>query len=185
VLIHPEAVASHSGVVPFYLHEPGGNEGISSMVPAPGLRQAAEQVASICLDEFASSLGNRQPDVVKIDVEGAEADVFAGARQLLASPSAPSVILFESLDGSESIRAMLEESGYAVRGVHYSLENGLVFPDPKDTETIRALRTHYAGQGTLDYVAVRQDVAAEVLDQLVSESRERLPDVLRLLAKCF
>lgn len=52
------------------------------------------------------------PDLVKIDVEGHEAEVFAGMDRLLGSESAPT-LLFESFRIAED-RAVLERHGYSV-----------------------------------------------------------------------
>jgi hypothetical protein len=44
------------------------------------------------LDSFLSTQGIAHVDLIKIDVEGAEALVFAGARKLLARPDAPRIV---------------------------------------------------------------------------------------------
>lgn len=67
------------------------------------------------------------PDFLKIDTEGHDASVIRGARKLLESPQAPSMIQFEygdtwlpARETLESIQKLLENAGYRV---------GRLYPD--------------------------------------------------------
>jgi hypothetical protein len=68
-------------------------------------------VQTVTLDEFA--LSHPPPDVIKIDVEGAETEALAGAHSLLGSARAPKLII--ELHGEEkarSVEAILVSFGY-------------------------------------------------------------------------
>jgi FkbM family methyltransferase len=62
-------------------------------------------VASVSLDAYASAHGY-VPDVIKIDVEGAELEVIRGARELLAT--ARPILIFESWPALEDRIALYE-----------------------------------------------------------------------------
>jgi FkbM family methyltransferase len=66
-------------------------------------------VETLALDQFASINGD--PDLVKIDVEGAETAVFEGARGVITS--ARPAIIFECDDPSSSLISILASAGYA------------------------------------------------------------------------
>lgn len=80
----------------------GQHRGLNTLAPSfaysgVGL-ECAEAVSLVSLDELWRSQRLRQPDVVKIDVEGAELEVLRGAKALLQE-SEP-VIIFEINDGA-------------------------------------------------------------------------------------
>lgn len=84
------ACSNHIGKMSLYVAEPG-NTGLSSLsapTTAPAARQ--HEVDVITLDDYAQRTGVR-PSVIKIDVEGHEREVLAGAEQLLQS-ARPTVI---------------------------------------------------------------------------------------------
>ncbi len=126
IRIHPEAISRESGEIRFY-PSVTENMGISSTLPGPG--RAAEPVVVPCvkLDDFVPTVG-RRIDLLKIDVEGAEAAVFEGGGRSLGAPDGPS-ILFESFEIGPQLSA-LEALGYAVRRIHYTLAGGLDFRAP-------------------------------------------------------
>jgi FkbM family methyltransferase len=71
----------------------------------------ATEVTTISIDDFVGD--HRAPDMMKIDVEGAEASVLAGAGRLLTSTGAP-VLLIE-LHGEQkaaSVDSILRSHGY-------------------------------------------------------------------------
>jgi FkbM family methyltransferase len=79
VAVHCVAVTQTSGTVTLHRH---GSTSMWTTVAELGDSPAAE-VPSSTLDELSAWLGI--PDVIKIDVEGAEADVLRGASRLLDS----------------------------------------------------------------------------------------------------
>src|SRR5206468_3441178 len=77
--------------------------------------QPCVEVPLVSLDDFRPRWGARRIGLLKIDVEGYESEVFAGARALLRKDR-PRLIMFESLGGAvdEEIAAVLEDAAYTV-----------------------------------------------------------------------
>jgi FkbM family methyltransferase len=68
-------------------------------------------VPSVSLDDFVFRDGNPPPDLIKIDVEGAEALVFEGARRLLREKR-PVIVAEIRASAWPLIRSLIEPSGY-------------------------------------------------------------------------
>jgi len=110
------AVGAEEGAVELQLAPGEAAAGVTSRYIGAGAAGALK-VAQTTLDAFFAS--RRPPDLVKIDVEGMEAEVLHGARGLLASERAPVVVfeahLAERGDGSYAgIVRFLEALGCAV-----------------------------------------------------------------------
>jgi FkbM family methyltransferase len=71
------------------------------------------KVPLVSLDECRARWGKRTIGILKIDVEGYEPQVFAGAKKLLCEDR-PRILMFESLDGKVNggIAELLEIAGY-------------------------------------------------------------------------
>lgn len=69
------------------------------------------EVAQVSLDD-AVAAGAPPPDVIKIDVEGAEDDVLRGARHVLAEHRP--VVVCELHGTNDEVADLLEEAGYAI-----------------------------------------------------------------------
>lgn len=78
IVIRPEAVSAAPGTARFLASGASGSNRI-----APG-DPGGDVVATTSVDAFCAPLGLK-PDVIKIDVEGAELDVLKGARATIAS----------------------------------------------------------------------------------------------------
>jgi FkbM family methyltransferase len=92
--------------------EPGAAEHLLE----PGATAAYRQpVLSFRLDDLVSQIGLPAPTLLKIDVDGAEAPVLAGAPLTLASPALRSILVEVRHDLSEEIVRLLEEAGLAIR----------------------------------------------------------------------
>lgn len=98
---------------PAAVHEGGPFDGQPVFAPTELLR----------LDDLALPAG--RPVVLKVDVEGAELAVFAGAAGLLASGRVTR-ILWEMNDGYDAISRLLAESGF--RSTALNSENALSTP---------------------------------------------------------
>jgi FkbM family methyltransferase len=76
--------------------DPGFGDAYRYLAPAQSTTAASgETVPVLTLDLYASQNGITNVDFMKVDVEGCESMVFAGARELLAS-SSRLVVMFES-----------------------------------------------------------------------------------------
>jgi len=103
---------SQNGVLS--LHKGIGNLGEHSFVEVVGPASISVQVRT--LDSIVSELGVDAVDVLKIDVQRAEAEVLKGASHVLGESSALSVILEEMGDPetAESLQ-ILRDNGFKIR----------------------------------------------------------------------
>jgi FkbM family methyltransferase len=112
----PVACSDHEGAMLLYLAEPG-NTGMTSLTaPTSVSAERRREVEVIKLDDYVRAAGLR-PDVVKIDVEGHEREVLAGAEWMLET--ARPIVIAET-GGAETIEFM-RELGYVP---HRILEDG-------------------------------------------------------------
>src|SRR6185312_2546317 len=91
VTINGWALADRDGSATLYLNQT--NRGDNSLFPAAA-RQRLVQVELRRLDDY-DGIAFGRPLVIKIDVQGAEIDVLAGARQLLSTYPHEIVLLCE------------------------------------------------------------------------------------------
>ena len=95
VHVHPVAAAEQSGDIQLYHPTTDAiNHGQASTIPAlvPGGRP--HTVRAVRLDELLPTLvPGRNPDVIKLDVEGAELSALKGLHGVLASANPPRLIL--------------------------------------------------------------------------------------------
>jgi len=106
-----KAVSDRSGTATFTQGEHNSLGRLSGAGLAPVGKGKGLTVQTVTLDEVAA--GNPFPDLIKIDVEGAETQVLAGAHSLLGSPRPPKLII--ELHGKEkarSVEATLVSFGY-------------------------------------------------------------------------
>ena len=118
VQVHERAVAGDTGEHVFYESNLAENQGVASLLPGDSRRDVGFRVQTVSIDDFIQSLREPRLDLIKIDVEGAETEVFAGAQKLLARPDAPALV-FESFDVANHVD-MLGSLGYTVRALAYS-----------------------------------------------------------------
>ena len=88
------AVGAEPGEIELQLAEGPFALGISSRYLVQARPEATVKIKQITLDEFFRD--RETPDLVKVDVEGMEPEVFGGAQQLMESNAAP-VVVFEAL----------------------------------------------------------------------------------------
>jgi FkbM family methyltransferase len=72
------------------------------------------EVPAITLDEFISQNRIVDPSFLKIDVEGAEANVLAGARKLIERAHPKMMIALHGQDAASGCYSILRETGYTV-----------------------------------------------------------------------
>lgn len=85
-------------------------DGGASLISRPGYHQESEVVAILPLHDYLRQTGGPPPTFLKVDVEGHEASVLAGGRQLLQGPQPP-LILLEMNDAAD-IFTRLQTAGY-------------------------------------------------------------------------
>jgi FkbM family methyltransferase len=127
VLPIQKAVSEKSGTST--LHVPRtwrSDAGVSSLEPDFRDNTEEVQVETVCLDEVFS--GNREIDVLKVDVEGHEYSVFAGGRSLLSEGRIKNII-FEEHDYRQSdVVPLLRKNGYSL----FTVEKTLTGPELTD-----------------------------------------------------
>jgi FkbM family methyltransferase len=84
------AVSESSGTATFHMDRHGGTSGLFTATDAAS---TPVTVATTTLDHFCAERGV-QPNVIKIDVEGAELEVVRGGRETLASPAVTTFVEF-------------------------------------------------------------------------------------------
>lgn len=89
IVVNSVAAGAECGMVPFFAVR-GGNTGSSSLMRM-GVEGDEIRVPVVTLDAYVEREGIEHVQVLKVDVEGAEALVFRGARALLAKDDAPAV----------------------------------------------------------------------------------------------
>lgn len=89
VTVRPEAICDRTGSAPFL---DAGTHGDNRLVPAA--TGETRSVPSTSIDEFCESAG-LSPDVIKIDIEGAELAALRGARRTIAGRGAALALFVE------------------------------------------------------------------------------------------
>lgn len=119
VRVRSEAVTQSSGVVHLVEPQGTGNDGLA-YVQTNGEKEGVE-VRAVALDQIPE-FRDRAPDLIKIDVEGGEPDVFRGGSALFDRSDAPTII-FESFDIARD-GSILRNHGYDV--LQPALKDGVV-----------------------------------------------------------
>lgn len=132
---------------------PEHNAGAASFVA--GKEGRFEEVPVTTLDAFYRGHGLRDVRLIKIDVEGFEAQVFKGGEEFFTVVK-PDVIVFEENDRSADI----PESVSLVRSLGYE-----VYSLPKSLLSVK-LETYRSAANAHDFVAVHQDASADLRRRL-------------------
>jgi len=125
--IHEVALTDRSGPVELLVAEHPGGSTIAPDSAPPDLR-GRESVTGVTLDELISSGAVPEPDVVKIDVEGAEPQVLAGMTDTIARTRPVLVCEFDDESAQrcdekrEAFESMITEMGYDVRRLRPSYD---------------------------------------------------------------
>lgn len=115
--VFPNAVFSCTKDISFAAPDESLASGDGSVVERRGGRQIL--VHAITLDSFCAPACVR-PDVIKMDVEGAELDVLLGAKEVITRYSPKLLIELHHFDGNVAahpVSGFLMSSGYEVRWI--------------------------------------------------------------------
>jgi FkbM family methyltransferase len=121
------AVSERSGQARLLLAEHPGGATLAADEP-PADHVGDRQVRTASIDDLLASGSLRPPDVVKIDVEGAEAAVLRGMRSTLAEHSPVLVCEIDAESAPklsakiEQIRELLDRSGYGIEELEHSYD---------------------------------------------------------------
>ena len=120
VVLHQMAVARETGTahLNFFSGEHQDNEGMN-FVSAEARSSASVAVPKMSLDDFCAQEGITAIDLVKIDVQGNEPEVLAGAEKLLRKRAIKTIFLELNWDHGDvahcpasKVVRILEEAGY-------------------------------------------------------------------------
>jgi FkbM family methyltransferase len=109
VVVHQSAVTDGGGFTSFAIHD--GSEAMSHLATSP----TGYLVGTVSIDGVLAEHPEWSPNLLKIDVEGAEERVLAGGRTLLGGPRPPTIVLsLHGLDQARRCLRTLADHGYAV-----------------------------------------------------------------------
>jgi FkbM family methyltransferase len=106
----PMALAGHTRPTTFFVVDDPANQGLSSLNESP--EAVAITIQAQTLDDFVREHKLQRVHLMKVDVEGAEEQVFQGGTELLGSDAAPDII-FECHSGATSDKT-LRTFGYRI-----------------------------------------------------------------------
>jgi len=114
IVVVPFSVSNTCTIEPVFISAED-NLGMSGLLPPENFSGKKEWVQSVRLDDWAKDTGLQKPDLIKIDVEGAELNVLTGMQQLLQRHQ-PIIFI-------EMIEQQLKQYGHSAAEV-YQLLNG-------------------------------------------------------------
>jgi FkbM family methyltransferase len=122
IRVIPNAVADKDGEMTFVVSEEmkGESTGSHLATALPPLRAAVyanfkkQAVSTVTLDTLIQQQGERPPDVIKLDVEGAEHLVIRGGRTLLARYRPLLLVEVHHICAMFELALMLWELGYTL-----------------------------------------------------------------------
>jgi len=120
VRAHRVAASDCAGEAQFFAPT-NGNSGLGRLAARPGVLAPEGKVQTVTLDNYLAELGVRSIGFLKIDVEGAEAMVLAGARRYLKEAEGP-IIMFEmNPDLSSAFNKTARDIGELLRNCGYKV----------------------------------------------------------------
>jgi FkbM family methyltransferase len=116
VTVIEAAVSDHEGVGHFEEH---ANNSRGHLVNRGGLR-----ITLVTMDLYLNRHQGRAPELIKMDVEGAEFDALLGGRSLLAAYHPTIVLATHSAELHQACCVLLQKLDYAVKTLNFSRETG-------------------------------------------------------------
>jgi FkbM family methyltransferase len=126
IAVHATALGDRAGTAALLLPEEfGANDGTARVIDSPGQRGQTNDVPMMTLDDV---IGETRLDVIKMDVEGFEAHVLAGARRAIESRRITHVV-FEDHDVERSeVVQRLKGAGYQLFALGWAMRRLRVEP---------------------------------------------------------
>lgn len=110
VTVYQTAVSGRTGLASFFAGPSGSTGTIIETQPNP--TKTSYYVPVVSLDELIEKHDMSVPDIIKMDVEGAESDVLLGARSLMDKKGPTWFISLHSEKQKEKCRHILEQFSY-------------------------------------------------------------------------
>lgn len=130
VFVIPKAAAAASGTMSF---EPSLSTASGHLV-SNGNSGLVLTVKTTCIDDFVLHEGHDRPDFIKMDVEGSEGDVLAGAREVIRRYQPVMMIELHNPQADLAVGKFLNEFGYVATHLPTSREVENItsgWPDPQ------------------------------------------------------
>lgn len=101
VTVHPKALGDREGHATLHRPDPQrGNHGMASLFASEDLSDT--DTVSVELTTLDAALPSASPRLIKLDLEGAEAQAIEGMRRIVTSPNPPHVILEHNPTSSQA-----------------------------------------------------------------------------------
>jgi FkbM family methyltransferase len=114
IVIVPAAVGGIARLASF---ESGESSSTGRFAPT----DTAVRVTCVTLDDLLATDGFRVPDLIKVDVEGAESQVLEGAQTLMRQHAPVWFVALHSLDQKDACLRLLANAGYTVSALNGKL----------------------------------------------------------------
>ncbi len=134
VNVHAEALSDHAGQATIHFYQDAGaNHGCSTLFAESGRPTLKTVVPTVRLDE---RLAGTRPDLIKLDIEGAEALAISGMTRLLQSDQPPALILENNPRTAEASNTSADEPLRLILGTNpryqiWRIGHTLTRVDPK------------------------------------------------------
>jgi FkbM family methyltransferase len=109
-----KAVAAKAGKSSFLVHSSGGMGKLQGSLGKSANFETKIEVNTIALDDFVYEEKNAAPYIVKIDIEGGEADALNGMRRLLSEFKPILLIELHGHEAAEATWNILTEANYSL-----------------------------------------------------------------------
>ena len=114
ITVLPVALSGTTAVNTFHLRDPlpgGARHVLGDAAAGDGSPTVPQRVMTFRLDDLATQLGMPAPQHIKLDVDGGELAVLAGAARTLASPALKTMLIEVATELSDEVTALIERGG--------------------------------------------------------------------------
>lgn len=107
-VVRHAALCATAGPVTFYVTNSDISGGLAPNPDAVGAKWEPITVDGTTLDDVTETI----PDFVKVDVEGAEAQVVAGAKRILAARKTVFLVELHNAEAAQEVKAVMRRNGF-------------------------------------------------------------------------